>query len=198
MRSASPVTTGRTPVLAVKPGLEDERRLRALEVGQFAFQLLVKGERAGDGAHGTGADTELPHGTFGSRPQARVMGQAQVVVRGEADDLAAIDRADRTLGRGQLAQGPVEVAGAQLGQLVGQEGQRVGAGAAHPRLAGASCVGHQRLQSMMTLPESPDRATEKAASWSRKAKRCVMAGRMSRPDCSMTLILYQVSYISRP
>ena len=57
---------------------------------------------------------------------------------------------------------------------------------------------HAALQSMITLPESPERATAKAASKSRKPKRWVIAGRMSRPDWSMTVILYQVSYISRP
>ncbi len=67
--------------------------------------------------------------------------------------------------------------------FIGQEGQR---------------VRHHRLQSRRTLPLSPERAVSKAAAWSRKAKRCVMAGRMSRPDWSITLILYQVSYISRP
>ena len=54
------------------------------------------------------------------------------------------------------------------------------------------------VQSMMTLPESPWRAAAKAASKSRKPKRWVIAGRMSSPDWSMTVILYQVSYISRP
>ena len=29
-------------------------------------------------------------------------------------------------------------------------------------------------------------------------KRCVMIGAISRPLCNMTVILYQVSYISRP
>ncbi len=51
---------------------------------------------------------------------------------------------------------------------------------------------------MMTLPDSPDRAAAKAASKSRKPNRWVIAGRMSSPDWSITVILYQVSYISRP
>jgi hypothetical protein len=51
---------------------------------------------------------------------------------------------------------------------------------------------------MITLPASPERAAANAASWSRNEKRWVMAGVMSRPDWSITVILYQVSYISRP
>ena len=54
------------------------------------------------------------------------------------------------------------------------------------------------VQSMMTLPESPCRAAANAASYSRNPNRWVIAGVMSSPDWSMTVILYQVSYISRP
>ena len=54
------------------------------------------------------------------------------------------------------------------------------------------------VQSIMTLPESPDRAAANAASWSRNPNRWVIAGAMSSPDWSMTVVLYQVSYISRP
>src|SRR5258706_15226427 len=62
----------------------------------------------------------------------------------------------------------------------------------------ATNVRHRSVQSMITLPEWPDRAAAKAASWSRNEKRWVIAGRMSSPDWSMTDILYHVSYISRP
>jgi membrane protein len=54
------------------------------------------------------------------------------------------------------------------------------------------------VQSMMTLPESPARAASNAASCSRNPNRWVMAGVISSPDWSITVILYQVSYISRP
>ncbi len=182
--------------------LEDERGLGGLEVGQLSLQSFVDGERPGDGAHGPGADAQLTHGPLRGSPQARVVREAQVVVGGEADDLTAIDAADRPLRRAQLAQRAVEVASVQVGQLVGQESQRVVGRApallAVRRGAGHRFAGHHRLQSRSTLPDSPERAAAKAAAWSVKAKRWVMAGRMSRPDWSMTLILYQVSYISRP
>ena len=61
----------------------------------------------------------------------------------------------------------------------------------------AGRAGHV-VQSMITLPESPERAAAKAASKSRKPNRWVIAGRMSSPDWISTRILYQVSYISRP
>ena len=51
---------------------------------------------------------------------------------------------------------------------------------------------------MITLPESPERAAAKAASKSRKPKRWVITGLMSRPELTSTAIWYQVSYISRP
>ena len=50
----------------------------------------------------------------------------------------------------------------------------------------------------MTLPDCPERATANASSKSRCEKRCVITGAMSRPDSSITVIWYQVSYISRP
>ena len=81
--------------------------------------------------------------------------------------------------------------GTKLGELVRDERQRVGS-------MGVAIGKHQSTQLMMTLPESPDRAAANAASCSRNGKRWVIAGRMSRPDWSMTVILYQVSYISRP
>ena len=80
MRSASPVTTGRTPVLAVKPDWKTSVASRGLEVGQLPLQALVDGERPGDRAHGPGADAQLTHGPLRGSPQARVVREAQVVV----------------------------------------------------------------------------------------------------------------------
>ena len=45
-------------------GLEDERGLDALEVGQVALELLVQGHRAGDRADRSGADAEVAHGSL--------------------------------------------------------------------------------------------------------------------------------------
>ena len=118
-----------------------------------------------------------------------MVGEPQVVVRREAQDLAAVHDADRALGRAHDPQGPVQALLAELCDLVGEEGERV-----LPGVLGD----HHALQSMMTLPEAPERAAAKAASNSRNGKRWVIAGRMSRPDCTITVILYQVSYISRP
>ena len=44
----------------------------------------------------------------------------------------------------------------------------------------------------------PSAATANASSKSVYEKRCVITGEMSRPDWSITVIWYQVSYISRP
>ena len=113
------------PGVGGEAGPEHERRLDALELGQVALELLVERHRAGDGAHRPGAHAVVAGGPGGGLAQARVVGQAQVVVGGEADDLAAVDLAGRTLGRGHLAQRSVEVLLTQRGDLVGQEGQRV-------------------------------------------------------------------------
>ena len=53
-------------------------------------------------------------------------------------------------------------------------------------------------QSSRTLPACPPAATSKASSNSAAGKRWVITGVMSSPDCSRTVIAYQLSYISRP
>src|SRR4051794_25136617 len=112
-----------------------------------------------------------------------MVGQPEVVVRGERDDLATVDDRDGTLLVAHDPERPGEVLRPELLELGGQLRQR---------------VGHASLQSMMTLPESPERAAANAASNSRNGKRWVIAGLMSSPDCTRTRILYQLSYISRP
>ena len=155
-RSASPVTTGRTPVLAVKPDWKTSvasvplksARSRSSCSWSVSVPAIVR----------TAPDPTPNSRTARSaaRAQAWVVGQSQVVVRREADDLAAVDRADRALCRGELTERAVEVLGPERRHLIGQEGQRVG-GTTRP------CVGHQRLQSRRTLPLSPERAVAKAA-----------------------------------
>ena len=119
----------------------------------------------------------------------------EVVVGREADHAPVVDRGDRALGRRHHAQRPVQVALAQRRQLVVEVGEGVRACRGH---GVASSVASLGTQSRMTLPEPPERAAANAASWSRNPNRSVIAGVMSSPDWSITVILYQVSYISRP
>lgn len=56
----------------------------------------------------------------------------------------------------------------------------------------------QPPQVKMTLPDRPDRAAEKASLNSTTEKWWVITGAISSPDCSIAVILYQVSNISRP
>ncbi len=132
-----------------------------------------------------------------------MVGQAQVVVRRQADQPPLVDRHDRALAAGHHPQRAVQVTLAQGRDLVVQEGERVGrsgvsSGSVWLVDIGRLCSPTQAVQSMMTLPESPERAAAKAASCSRNPNRWVIAGVMSSPDWSITVILYQVSYISRP
>jgi hypothetical protein len=50
----------------------------------------------------------------------------------------------------------------------------------------------------ITLPDLPLNITSKPFSNSSHGKRCVITGLMSSPLSIITVILYQVSYISRP
>lgn len=54
------------------------------------------------------------------------------------------------------------------------------------------------VQSRITFAACPEVIAAKPCSNSWYGKRCVMTGEISSPDSSMTDILYQVSYISRP
>ena len=62
-------------------------------------------------------------------------GQSQVIVGGEVDDLLAVERADRRLLVVEHAQLEVRALGLEFVELVGEVGERIGAG----------CCGHGRL-----------------------------------------------------
>jgi hypothetical protein len=64
--------------------------------------------------------------------------------------------------------------------------------------AQAWSAGVPQVQSKTTLPDWPLSMTSKPRSNSVEWNRCVITGRMSSPLSSMTVIWYQVSYISRP
>ena len=108
-------------------------------------------------------DAELADGRERGLAQPRVVGQAEVVVRREADQPAVVDRDDRALRRRHDPERPVEVAFPERGDLVVEE-------ARGDRLSSSGVVRHVTVQSMMTLPESPDRAAANAASKSRNAE----------------------------
>jgi hypothetical protein len=56
----------------------------------------------------------------------------------------------------------------------------------------------RQVQSSTTLPDDPERIAAKPAANSSTLSLCVMTARTSSPFCSMAIILYQVSKISRP
>ena len=65
-------------------GLEGEDGRRALELGELGLERLVHRHRPGDGPDRPAADAELADGLERGLAQARVVGQAEVVVRREA------------------------------------------------------------------------------------------------------------------
>ncbi len=185
IRSVSPVIVGITPVLAVKPDWKVRTAgvsLKAASSASSASCMVIVPAMVRTAPL---PGTEFADGRRRRVAHPAVMGQAEVVVRGEADQATVVDRHDRALGGRHHPQRAVEMALAERGHLVGQEGERIGE------------LAHD-VQSMMTLPESPARAAANAAANSRNPKRWVIAGVMSSPDLSITVILYQVSYISRP
>ena len=194
IRSVSPVIVGMTPVFAVKPDWKVRTAGALLELGELRLERLVHRHRAGDGPNGPAPGPEFADSRGGRIAYPRMMGQPEVVVRRQADQPAVVDRHDRALRRGHDPQRAIQMPLAQR-RRPRRRGRRAGRGG-RPDRAGLRAA--HDVQSMMTLPESPARAAANAASNSRNPNRWVMAGVMSSPDWSMTVILYQVSYISRP
>ena len=66
-------------------------------------------------------------------------GQSEIIVRGEVDDLLAVERADRRLLVLEHAQLEVRAFGFEFVELVGEIRERIGAG----------CSGHENLESSL-------------------------------------------------
>ena len=100
--------------------------LGAVELGDPLLQRLVRGLRAADEAHGREAEPELVERLPGRRDEARVVGEAEVVVGAEVEDFAggaSLGGADGdlgTLGRGHDGLG-LESAGGAHRREVGVE-----------------------------------------------------------------------------
>ena len=82
-------------------------------------------------------------------------------------------------------------------QKVVPKRRRIGGGAV-VECGGHGVPFHPSAHVSTTLPHSPDCIASKPFWNSVYGNRCVMIGPMSRPDWSITVILYHVSYISRP
>ena len=84
-------------------------------------------------------------------------------------------------------------------RAVGREGREFQTDTTKRRARGcAARMSQPACQSNTTRPELPVIMTSKPFRKSRYEKWWVMTGLMSRPLSSITFILYQVSYISRP
>ena len=138
--------------------LEGERRLHVFEDRQATLQLLVQLHGAGDGAHGTRPDAQVAGGPERRLDEVGVRGEAEVVVRGEADDGAAVHDRARRLRAAHDAQRAVEGLRLQVGDLIAQVGQGVGSVGRRAHRAHPSCG------SRTTLPACPA-ATRSNARW---------------------------------
>ena len=89
--------------------LEGQHRLGVLELGQLGLEPLVDRHVAGDRPDRAGAGPEVARRRDRRFLELGVRGEAQVVVRGEVDQLLAVDHDLGRLGRAQHAHRPVEV-----------------------------------------------------------------------------------------
>jgi len=109
-------------------GLEDHAGFDVFEASDFFFQLHVDLHGAGDRSHRTGADTVLASSFQSHFPQLGMRGEAEIIVGGEIDDFLAVEAADGGLLVFEHAQAEVGAFGLEIVELVGQVGERVGAG----------------------------------------------------------------------
>jgi hypothetical protein len=96
-------------------GMENDTGFYTFEGGDFFFKLHVDAHRAGDGADGTRANAEFLRRGDGCLAKLGVVAEAEVVVRGEVDDLLAVVVADRGL---LVVEHPEAEEGAALAEFV--------------------------------------------------------------------------------
>lgn len=87
---------------------EGERRGSSFVVGQSLLEPMVWGEGAADQPRGAGADAIVSDRADGCAADARVVGQTEIVVRGEIDQGTAADADVSGLWRSNLTQGTME------------------------------------------------------------------------------------------
>jgi hypothetical protein len=107
--------------VGVEAGRIEDRVVRPEEPGELLFQLPVHGLRAADEANGSHAVAVAVDGAVGRLPQQGVVGQAEVVVGAEVDDVAIVGEThDGLLGRGDDTLPLVQSLGIELRALRGE------------------------------------------------------------------------------
>ncbi len=119
---------GNDPGVRAESGWEAEDGRGSFESGEGRLELLVERHRPGDRPDGAGPDAKRLDGGQRRGPHAGVVREAQVVVGAEADTGPTVDDDLRTLCRAHHPERAIEVPGAQVGELVGNESKRVGPG----------------------------------------------------------------------
>ena len=118
-------------------GTVEERALLALERGEALLQLLVEGRRAAEQARGAHARAVGAGGHDRALDHARIVSEPEVVVRGQVQERAPIDRDALALARLGREHGPAEGAGIERGELRSELAQpgasRGGLGRGHRR-----------------------------------------------------------------
>ena len=97
-------------------GAEQHASLRALELGEPLLEPAVDRHVARDEARRSRARAVSHRGLGGGLALARVIGEAQVVVRAEKQDGPAVEQDARSLGAGDDLHAPVEAGAPDLGE----------------------------------------------------------------------------------
>ncbi len=139
---------------------------------------------------------------MGGGDDPRIVGEAQIVVRAEVQDLGAVLHPDAgPLRAHDDALGLEQAIGADLVELRADLLADVSEHCFRPlanRLLPVLAQSYRLAQVRTTLPHKPLRTVAKAASKFIASNLCVITGVMSRPDWMRTAISYQVSNIWRP
>jgi hypothetical protein len=82
---------GKETDIGLEAGVENQSRLGSLEPGDSFFQLQVKRHVAGDKTGSPGATSIGINGVLGCGPKCGVIGETQVVIGREVQDLLAVE-----------------------------------------------------------------------------------------------------------
>jgi len=99
-------------------GREQQRTGKAGERGEFFFKFLVRREMAADQMRGAAADTPFFRPGAGGFDQFGIVGQPEVVVAAEADQVAPVDAGQRAAGGFERAANALEALAFEVGQPV--------------------------------------------------------------------------------
>ena len=176
------------PAVRVEAGRVEHRRLGAEEPRDRVLEVEVQSLRPADEPDRGHPEAPPVEGLVRGGDDVGMIGEPQVVVRAQVHDGAVAGAVELDVWPLRAREDPLALERPRLADRI-ELGFEL-----RPDVPDHGTSRHESS----TLPACPDRTTSNASSCSVAWKRCVITGDTSKPERSITVIMYQVSYISRP